>query len=158
MKKSHYAALIIAFSAACALLFLEIVDIDANGRRDLRLFFEALRTPLNPIIGFTGILLQGLGGPVNEEQTKQLSMVRTSANHLLSLISDVLDISKIEAGQLTVASEPFSLRESILKVLQSVRPLVEKKRLDLSVAVAEDVQTHAGWSRCSSRFTRSTPA
>jgi len=41
-----------------------------------------LRTPLNSIIGFTGILLQGLGGPVNEEQAKQLSMVRTSANHL----------------------------------------------------------------------------
>ncbi len=98
-----------------------------------------LRTPLNSIIGFTGILLQELGGPINEEQRKQLAMVRTSANHLLSLISDILDISKIEAGQLTVASEPFNLRESILKVTQSVRPLAEKKGLELSVEVAEDV-------------------
>lgn len=98
-----------------------------------------LRTPLNSIIGFTGILLQRLGGPINEEQEKQLSMVRNSASHLLSLISDVLDISKIEAGQLNVTHEPFNLPESILKMVQSVRPLAEKKMLSLKVEVAEEV-------------------
>jgi signal transduction histidine kinase len=98
-----------------------------------------LRTPLNSIIGFTGILLQKLSGPINEEQEKQLGMVRNSANHLLSLISDVLDISKIEAGQLTVASEPFDLKESILKVVHIVQPLVEKKGLDLTLDIAADV-------------------
>ncbi len=100
-----------------------------------------LRTPLNSIIGFTGILLQGLGGPVNEEQTKQLTMVKNSANHLLSLISDVLDISKIEAGQLTVTCEPLDLKASILKVIQLVRPLAEKKGLYLTLDMAEDVGT-----------------
>jgi GAF domain-containing protein/HAMP domain-containing protein len=59
-----------------------------------------LRTPLNSIIGFTGILLQGLVGPLNGEQQKQLGMVMQSARHLLALINDVLDISKIEAGGL----------------------------------------------------------
>ncbi len=98
-----------------------------------------LRTPLNSIIGFTGILIQKLGGPINEEQEKQLNMVRNSANHLLSLISDILDISKIEAGQLTVASEPFPLDESIRKIVQTVRPLAEKKGLELSLDLAEDV-------------------
>lgn len=98
-----------------------------------------LRTPLNSIIGFTGILLQSLSGPINEEQTKQLAMVKNSANHLLSLISDILDISKIEAGQLTVALEPFDIRESIQKVVQSVRPLAEKKGLDLTVHLADNV-------------------
>jgi signal transduction histidine kinase len=106
-----------------------------------------LRTPLNSIIGFTGILLQELGGPINDEQGKQLAMVRTSANHLLSLISDILDISKIEAGQLTVAFEPFDLKESIYKVVQSVRPLAEKKGLELSVEVAEDVGEVTGDGR-----------
>jgi len=100
-----------------------------------------LRTPLNSIIGFTGILLQGLGGPLNEEQNKQLTMVKNSANHLLSLISDVLDISKIEAGQLKVSAETFNLQESILKVVQSVLPLAEKKGLSLTLNVAEDVGT-----------------
>ncbi|SKA09192.1 Response regulator c-di-GMP phosphodiesterase, RpfG family, contains REC and HD-GYP domains [Trichlorobacter thiogenes] len=98
-----------------------------------------LRTPLNSIIGFTGILLQHLSGPLTDEQEKQLGMVKNSANHLLSLISDVLDISKIEAGQLEVAHEPFNLRDSVLKVIQTVRPLAEKKRLDLSVDIAPDV-------------------
>jgi signal transduction histidine kinase len=95
-----------------------------------------LRTPLNSIIGFTGILLQQLGGPINAEQDKQLNMVRNSANHLLSLISDILDISKIEAGQLTVASEPFSLEEPIRKAVQTVRPLAEKKGLELSLELS----------------------
>jgi Osmosensitive K+ channel histidine kinase len=57
-----------------------------------------LRTPLNSIIGFSGVLLQGLAGPLNEEQQKQMGMVCGSAGHLLALINDVLDISKIEAG------------------------------------------------------------
>jgi signal transduction histidine kinase len=100
-----------------------------------------LRTPLNSIIGFTGILLQKLGGPINEEQEKQLNMVRKSANHLLSLISDVLDISKIEAGQLNVTCEPLDLKTSILKVVQTVSPMAEKKGLELVVEVAEDVGT-----------------
>jgi PAS domain S-box-containing protein len=98
-----------------------------------------LRTPLNSIIGFTGILLQKLAGPINEEQEKQLSMVKNSAHHLLSLISDVLDISKIEAGQLTVSYEPVDLKATIFKVVQSIRPLAEKKGLALTLDIAEDV-------------------
>lgn len=95
-----------------------------------------LRTPLNSIIGFTGIILQGLAGPLNPEQTKQLGMVRGSARHLLELINDVLDISKIEAAQLEVRSEPFSLPESLERMVASVRPLAEKKGLALDVALA----------------------
>lgn len=94
-----------------------------------------LRTPLNSIIGFTGILLQGLSGPINDEQTRQLTMVKNSANHLLSLISDVLDISKIEAGQLAVTCAPLDLKASIFKVVQIVRPMAEKKGLSLEVDI-----------------------
>jgi len=92
-----------------------------------------LRTPLNSIIGFTGLLLRGLAGPLNPEQHKQLEMVRGSARHLLALINDVLDISKIEAGQLEVHAEPFDLLESVNRVAASVRPLAEQKGLDLRV-------------------------
>ena len=98
-----------------------------------------LRTPLNSIIGFTGIILQGLAGPLNPEQTKQLEMVRGSARHLLALINDVLDISKIEAGQLEVYCEPFDLRASITNVTNTVRPLAEKKGLALNVEVSPAV-------------------
>jgi hypothetical protein len=86
-----------------------------------------LRTPLNSIIGFTGIMLQGLAGSLNPEQHKQMSMVQGSARHLLALINDVLDISKIEAGQLTLSITPFELKASIEKVVKQVSPLAEKK-------------------------------
>lgn len=98
-----------------------------------------LRTPLNSIIGFTGIILQGLAGPLNDEQGRQLGMVQGSARHLLELINDVLDLSKIEAGQLEVRAEPFDLRESLDRVVGSVVPLVEKKGLVLDVNLPSEL-------------------
>lgn len=95
-----------------------------------------LRTPLNSIIGFTGILLQGLAGPLNAEQTKQLGMVKGSAHHLLELINDVLDISKIEAAQMEIRTEPFDLRALLDRVIASVRPLAEKKGLALDISIS----------------------
>lgn len=98
-----------------------------------------LRTPLNSIIGFSGIMLQGLAGPLNQEQKKQLGMVQNSANHLLALINDVLDISKIEAGQLEVFPERYDLRASLEKAAAVIRPLAEAKGLALSVDVADGI-------------------
>ncbi len=98
-----------------------------------------LRTPLNSIIGFTGILLQELPGPLNDEQKKQMQMVQTSARHLLALINDVLDISKIEAGQLNLAISEFDLRPSIEKVVTIVKPLAEKKDITLEVNIAPEI-------------------
>ncbi len=95
-----------------------------------------LRTPLNAIIGFTGILLKGLAGPVNPEQGNQLGMVQASARHLLALVNDVLDISKIEAGQLDVARERFDLRQSIDTVIALVAPQAQAKALALRTQVA----------------------
>jgi PAS domain S-box-containing protein len=100
-----------------------------------------LRTPLNSIIGFTGMLQQKLSGPINDEQARQLAIVRNSANHLLTLINDILDISKIESGQLTLSRERFNLLESILRVVQSVRPLAESKSLELIVEAGRDITT-----------------
>jgi signal transduction histidine kinase len=98
-----------------------------------------LRTPLNSIIGFTGIMLQGLAGPLNDEQVLQLGMVSKSAQHLLDLINDVLDISKIEAGQLKVTTEPVNIRQTIDKAIQTVTPMAEKKGLALIVSIAPEV-------------------
>ncbi|MBI5384567.1 MAG: PAS domain S-box protein [Verrucomicrobia bacterium] len=100
-----------------------------------------LRTPLNSVIGFTGILLQGLAGPLNEEQAKQLRMVQGSARHLLALINDVLDISKIEAGQIEISRGPFDLREAIQRVAQTVTPLAERKGLRLITQLAPEIGT-----------------
>ena len=103
-----------------------------------------LRTPLNSIIGFTGILIQGLSGPVNTEQAKQLAMVKNSSQHLLSLINDILDLSKIEADQLKVAAEKIDMAASVNRVVLSVRPLAEKKELTLAVEIGEGLDTVIG--------------
>jgi len=76
---------------------------------------------------------------LNPEQRKQLEMVRDSARHLLALINDVLDISKIEAGQLEVKKEQFDLRASIAKVAGIVKPLVEKKGLLMRVEIGPGI-------------------
>jgi signal transduction histidine kinase len=94
-----------------------------------------LRTPLNSIIGFTGILLQGLAGSLNDEQRKQLGLVQGSARHLLALINDVLDLSKIEAGEMEIANETFDLRAAVEGVVEIVRPLAQKKNLPLRLEV-----------------------
>lgn len=98
-----------------------------------------LRTPLNSIIGFSGILFQELAGPLNAEQKKQLSMVRESSRHLLALVNDVLDISKVEAGQLKVLQVPFQITESLTRSVGLVAPLAEKKGLTLMTRIAGDL-------------------
>jgi signal transduction histidine kinase/PAS domain-containing protein len=90
-----------------------------------------LRTPLNSIIGFTGIMLQGHPGPLNLEQKKQLGMVQHSARHLLELINDVLDISKIEAGELELFYSNTNLMELMQDVLGLVAPMAKAKGLEL---------------------------
>lgn len=98
-----------------------------------------LRTPLNSIIGFSGILLQELAGPLNPEQKKQLGMVRDSSRHLLALVNDVLDLSKIEAEQLHVARTPFSLKETLDKAVSQVAPLAERKGLVMKIEIPPDL-------------------
>ncbi|HPC37705.1 MAG TPA: ATP-binding protein [Exilispira sp.] len=89
-----------------------------------------LRTPLNSIIGFTGVLLQELPGKLNEEQKKQLMMVKKSSQHLLDLINDVLDISKIEAGELKLYYEKFELLPLMEEIINSLIGLIQNKGLE----------------------------
>ncbi len=99
-----------------------------------------LRTPLNSIIGFSGLIKDGIAGPVNEEQKKQLGMVFDSAQHLLQLINDVLNLSKIEAG-MSVASKSQFLLEPMLAELQDMLYLqADRKGLSLRVEASNAPQ------------------
>lgn len=107
-----------------------------------------LRTPLNSIIGFTGILLQKLVGPLSAEQEKQLRMVQGSAHHLLDLINDVLDISKIEADQIVLSFSDFDLGNAIKKSLEKIKPQAEKKGLQVIANVdPEKIEIHSDQRR-----------
>jgi signal transduction histidine kinase len=90
-----------------------------------------LRTPLNAIIGFTGALLMKLPGPLTPDQDKQLNTIRTSARHLLSLINDILDVAKIEAGKVSVTVERIQCQDLIRQTCDSLRPLAAQKGLAL---------------------------
>lgn len=92
-----------------------------------------LRTPLNSIIGFSGLLLQGVLGDLNEQQKDSLARIHRSGNHLLDLITDVIDISKIEAGRIEVFTELFSLEELVAEAIEDVRLQAGKKGLALEV-------------------------
>lgn len=106
-------------------------DTDRLKSAFLATMSHELRTPLNSIIGFTGIILQGLAGPLNDEQKKQLHLVQNSARHLLALINDVLDISKIEAGELNIEFAPVPINPTIESVLKTMEPLAHQKGLVL---------------------------
>jgi len=96
-----------------------------------------LRTPLNSIIGFTGIMLQGIVGELNDKQQKQLNMVYDSAKHLLGLINDILDLSKIEAGRIEIIPAQFEIKELVQAVEKMVLPMIKEKELSLEVAISE---------------------
>ena len=97
-----------------------------------------LRTPLNAILGFTGTLLMSLPGPLNAEQTKQLRTVQASGRHLLSLINDLLDLARIEAGKVELRVESIGCQELLEEVAVGLRPLADEKSLELAVPAAPD--------------------
>ncbi|MBN2322845.1 MAG: PAS domain-containing protein [Spirochaetes bacterium] len=94
-----------------------------------------LRTPLNAIIGFTGIMLMGLAGDLNAEQKKQLSIVQDNSRHLLDMINDILDISKIEAEKVDLSVESFDFTEVAEEVTESVKTTMDEKGLVLAAGI-----------------------
>lgn len=107
----------------------------ANQAKDrfLATMSHELRTPLNAVIGFTGALLMKLPGPLTAEQEKQLHIIQSSAQHLLSLINDLLDLAKIEGGKLELKPEPTRCAELIDDAADSLRPLAQGRGLTLEV-------------------------
>jgi PAS domain S-box-containing protein len=107
----------------------------ANQAKDrfLASMSHELRTPLNAIIGFTGLMLMKLPGPLTADQEKQLGLVQSSARHLLSLINDLLDLAKIDSGQVQMQLGPLSCQPIIEEVATTLRPSAELKGLRLEL-------------------------
>jgi signal transduction histidine kinase len=103
-----------------------------------------LRTPLNAILGYTELILDKIYGDVPEKIQEVLERLEKNGRHLLSLINDVLDISKIEAGQLTLSLNDYSMEEVVHTVFTSVEALAAEKNLELKVTVSPDLAPGKG--------------
>ena len=98
-----------------------------------------LRTPMNSIIGFTEVLRDKMFGDLNERQEKYLSNIHASARHLLQLINNILDISKVEAGKMKLMVEPYSLNRVIDEVQGTIRTLAYKKNILMELNLSRDI-------------------
>ena len=103
-----------------------------------------LRTPLNAILGYTELILDKIYGDVPENIQEVLERVEKNGRHLLGLINDVLDLSKIEAGQLVLSLDDYSMKEVVHTVFTSVESLAAEKNLELKVSVAPEVAQGKG--------------
>jgi GAF domain-containing protein len=106
-----------------------------------------LRTPLNAVLGYTELILDNIFGEVPEPIRDSLERSRNSGQHLLGLINDVLDLSKIEAGQLTLSLADYAMEEVVHAVVTAVEALAAEKKLALRVTVPPDLPSGRGDSR-----------
>lgn len=98
-----------------------------------------LRTPLNAVLGFSDLLTEERYGPLNDRQRRYVSHIHTGGKHLLRLINDILDLSKIEAGRLQLAIENVPVRTAFGEVADAMRPLAEKKSHSLVVNTPKEL-------------------
>lgn len=114
---------------------LRLEELDRLKSMFIASMSHELRTPLNSIIGFSSIVLEEWAGPLNAEQKENLSIILKSGKHLLSLINEVIDISKIEAGLIEPEISVFDSYDLITEAVKSFAPEIEKKRLEFPVAL-----------------------
>jgi len=102
-----------------------------------------LRTPLNAVLGFSDLLADERYGPLNDRQQRYVAHIHTGGKHLLELISDILDLSKIEAGRMELAREDVTVASAFAEVISALYPLAEKKSQALLQQVEPHLHVHA---------------
>jgi signal transduction histidine kinase len=114
-------------------LYKELETASKHKSEFLANMSHELRTPLNAIIGFSQVLHEGISGEINAKQEEYLDDILTSANHLLALINEVLDLSKVEAGQVELQLAPFSLRDTLERGVSMVRERAMKDGVQVTL-------------------------
>ena len=121
----------------------EVEKADRLKSNFLATMSHELRTPLNAIVGFADLLERRTAGPLTQKQERFVRHVKESSRHLLALIDDILDLSKIEAGRLDLKFESFSLSVAADEVLSTLRPLAAAKEIDLTTDLGAGLTLHA---------------
>jgi GAF domain-containing protein len=117
----------------------ELAEASKHKSQFLANMSHELRTPLNAILGYAELMLDSIYGEPSEKMRAVLERLQTNGRHLLGLINDVLDLSKIEAGQLTLSLGDYSLGDVVHGVVAAVEPLATEKRLAFKAEVAPDL-------------------
>jgi signal transduction histidine kinase len=128
-------------------LYKELEAASLHKSEFLASMSHELRTPLNAILGFSQVLRERMFGDINEKQEEYLDDILASGNHLLSLINDVLDLSKVEAGQIELEATPFSLREALERGVVMVRERATRDGVEIALSAEPDVDTVEGDER-----------
>lgn len=144
---------------AFKVLTAPVIDVTGEGRGQVLVFHDVtrereldqmksdfvatvsheLRTPVAAMIGFATLLEDGIGGPVSSAQQEYLDKILAQGERLIRLINDLLDLSKLEAGQMSVFPQLFHVDEVMREVVEQLRPLVEEKRLQIELEIAPDL-------------------
>ena len=135
-------------SLAAANQELEIRNREVERSTKLKSKFLAsmsheLRTPLNAIVGFSDLLADGTPGELNNKQKRFVNHIKQGSAHLLQLINDILDLSKIEAGQLELRCEDFQVKDALPEVLSIIRPLAMAKNIQVQHKLETKLPVHA---------------
>jgi GAF domain-containing protein len=122
----------------------ELAEASQHKSQFLANMSHELRTPLNAILGYTELIIDGIYGETPEKAQAVLKRVESNGKHLLGLINDVLDLSKIEAGQLKLSLADYAIKDVVYNVVSAVEPLATKKKLNFKVDVRPDIPTAHG--------------
>jgi PAS domain S-box-containing protein len=117
----------------------QLRELDQLKSQFLANMSHELRTPLNSIIGFSRVIMKGIDGPVTDLQHQDLGAIYNAGQHLLKMINDILDISKIDAGKMELAFEDVIITDIIASVMSTARGLVKDKPVELISAIEEDL-------------------
>jgi signal transduction histidine kinase len=119
---------------------IELEQASALKSQFLANMSHEFRTPLNAILGYTHMLLHGVTGPVSEQQRKSLSRIDSNSQHLLALINDILDITRIEAGRMPLTLSSFEVPELVSEVMSELEAIIRRSSLKVSAKMARTLR------------------
>lgn len=122
----------------------EMKEMDRVKSQFLANMSHELRTPLNSVIGFSRVILKGIDGPINETQAQDITAIYNSGMHLLNMINEILDMSKIEAGKMELQIEEMSVADAINRAITNASGLVKDKPITLATQIAPDLPVIKG--------------
>lgn len=125
----------------------KIVEANKAKNEFLANISHELRTPLNSIIGFSEVLKEGIIGDLNDKQKEYINDIYVSGVHLLGMINEILDISKIESNAMNVNYSKFDLNMSINEVINVIKPLSQKKNITLACDIKPNIELEADYQK-----------